>query len=61
MIKIDFLGLKELKIIGKILVLVNAKYNMDLTTAKIPLDDLKHMSFFQQALPLVYFSFQKAR
>ena len=61
MIKIDFLGLKELKIIGKILVLVNAKYNMDLTTAKIPLDDPKTYELFSAGSTIGIFQFSKSK
>lgn len=61
MIKIDFLGLKELKIIGKILALVNEKYNMDLTTAKIPLDDLKTYELFSAGSTIGIFQFSKSK
>ncbi|TRZ64395.1 DNA polymerase III subunit alpha [bacterium] len=46
LIKIDFLGLKELKVIGKTIELVNNKYGTDFTIDKIPLDDEKTYDLF---------------
>ncbi|MBX7046935.1 MAG: DNA polymerase III subunit alpha [Ignavibacteria bacterium] len=61
MIKMDFLGLKELKIIGKILALVNEKYNLDLTTDKIPLDDPKTYELFSAGSTIGIFQFSKSK
>lgn len=61
MIKIDFLGLKELKIIGKILALVNEKYKLNLTTDKIPLDDEKTYELFSAGSTIGIFQFSKSK
>jgi len=61
MIKMDFLGLKELKIIGRILELVNQKYGLDLTTEKIPLDDPKTYELFSAGSTIGIFQFSKSK
>lgn len=61
MIKMDFLGLKELKIIGKILALVNEKYGINLTTDKIPLDDSKTYELFSAGSTIGIFQFSKSK
>lgn len=61
MIKIDFLGLKELKVIGKTLALVNKKYNLNLTEDKIPLDDKKTYELFSSGATVGIFQFSKSK
>jgi DNA polymerase-3 subunit alpha len=61
LIKMDFLGLKELKVIGKTLELVNKKYNLDLTTEKIPLDDEKTYELFSAGATVGIFQFSKGK
>jgi DNA polymerase III subunit alpha len=61
MIKIDFLGLKELKVIGKTLSLVNQKYNLNLTAETIPLDDKKTYELFSSGATTGIFQFSKSK
>ncbi len=61
LIKIDFLGLKELKVIGKTLKLVNDKNGTDLTTDKIPLDDPKTYELFSSGSTVGIFQFSKSK
>lgn len=61
LIKIDFLGLKELKVIGKTLSLVNSKYGTVLTTDKIPLDDQKTYELFSAGSTVGIFQFSKSK
>ena len=61
MIKIDFLGLKELKVIGKTLALVNKKYNLNLTPDSIPLDDKKTYKLFSSGATVGIFQFSKSK
>ena len=61
MIKIDFLGLKELKVIGKTLKLINKKYNINLTTDLIPLDDEKTYELFSSGATVGIFQFSKSK
>jgi DNA polymerase III subunit alpha len=59
LIKIDFLGLKELKVISKTLNLVNKKYNKELTIDNIPLDDEKTFRLFSAGATTGIFQFSK--
>jgi len=59
LIKIDFLGLKELKVISKTLELVNKKYNKALTLDTIPLDDEKTFRLFGAGATTGIFQFSK--
>jgi DNA polymerase-3 subunit alpha len=61
MIKIDFLGLKELKVIGRILKLVNAKYGKNITIDDIPLDDEKTYELFSAGSTIGIFQFSKSK
>ena len=61
LIKIDFLGLKELKVIGKTLKLVNEKYGTDLSTDKISLDDPKTYELFSSGSTVGIFQFSKSK
>ncbi len=61
LIKIDFLGLKELKVIGKTLKLVNSRNGTDLTTEKIPLDDPKTYDLFSSGSTVGIFQFSKSK
>lgn len=59
LIKIDFLGLKELKVISKTINLINAKYNKGLTIDNIPLDDEKTFKLFSAGATTGIFQFSK--
>jgi len=59
LIKIDFLGLKELKVIGKTLNLVNKRHNKNLTIDNIPLDDEKTYKLFSAGATTGIFQFSK--
>lgn len=61
MIKIDFLGLKELKLIGKTLNLINKQYNINLTPENIPLDDKKTYELFSSGATIGIFQFSKSK
>jgi DNA polymerase-3 subunit alpha len=61
MIKIDFLGLKELKVINKTLKLVNKKHGLDLSTDKIPLDDKKTYELFSAGSTIGIFQFSNSK
>jgi len=61
LIKMDFLGLKELKIIGRTLELVNANYKTNLTVDSIPLDDRKTYELFSAGLTIGIFQFSKSK
>jgi len=65
MIKIDFLGLKELKVIGRILKLINDKYGKEsgklLTIDNIPLDDPKTYELFSSGSTIGIFQFSKSK
>lgn len=61
LIKMDFLGLKELKVIDKTLKLINKKYNIGLTTEKIPLDDKKTYELFSAGATVGIFQFSKGK
>ncbi len=61
LIKIDFLGLKELKVIQRTLDKVNKKYNLDLTPEKIPLDDKKTFELFSNGATIGVFQFSKSK
>lgn len=60
LIKIDFLGLKELKVINKTLDLVNKKYGINLTTDKIDLSDKKTYELFASGNTIGIFQFSKS-
>ena len=59
LIKMDFLGLKELKIIGKTLNLVNENHGLELTTDNIPLDDNDTYDLFSAGATIGIFQFSK--
>ncbi|CAN5518490.1 DNA polymerase III subunit alpha [soil metagenome] len=61
MIKIDFLGLKELKVLSRALKLVNDKYDIGLTVEKIPLDDKKTYELFSAGSTVGIFQFSKGK
>jgi DNA polymerase-3 subunit alpha len=61
LIKMDFLGLKELKVIGRTLSLVNSRNNIDLTVDKIPLDDEKTYELFGSGSTVGIFQFSKSK
>ncbi|MCB0721399.1 MAG: DNA polymerase III subunit alpha [Ignavibacteriae bacterium] len=61
LIKMDFLGLKELKVIGRTLDLVNNRHNTDLTVDKIPLDDEKTYELFGSGSTVGIFQFSKSK
>jgi len=61
LIKIDFLGLKELKVIGRILTQVNKKYNKNITVDDIPLDDPATYDLFSAGSTIGIFQFSKSK
>ena len=61
LIKMDFLGLKELKVIGRALALVNKRYGTDLTIEKIPLDDEKTYDLFGSGSTIGIFQFARSK
>jgi len=61
LIKIDFLGLKELKIISKTLALVNEKHGTTLTPDNIPLDDKETYELFSAGATVGIFQFSKSK
>ncbi|MFZ1322718.1 MAG: DNA polymerase III subunit alpha [Ignavibacteria bacterium] len=61
LIKIDFLGLKELKVIGRILTQVNKKYNKNITVDDIPLDDPATYDLFSSGSTIGIFQFSKSK
>lgn len=61
LIKIDFLGLKELKVIGRALALVNKQYGKNLSIDNIPLDDEKTYELFSSGSTIGIFQFSKSK
>ncbi len=61
LIKMDFLGLKELKVIGKTLALVNENHGLSLTTDNIPLDDTETYELFSAGATIGIFQFSKSK
>jgi DNA polymerase-3 subunit alpha len=61
LIKIDFLGLKELKVISKTLSLINKKHNLNLTPEDIPLDDEKTYELFSNGATIGVFQFSNSK
>lgn len=61
LIKIDFLGLKELKVISRVLKLVNTRYDKNLTVDDIPLDDEKTYELFSSGSTIGIFQFSKSK
>jgi DNA polymerase-3 subunit alpha len=61
MIKIDFLGLKELKVLGKALTRINKRYKKNLTIEDIPLDDEKTYELFSAGSTVGIFQFSKSK
>ncbi|MDD5363555.1 MAG: DNA polymerase III subunit alpha [Ignavibacteria bacterium] len=61
LIKMDFLGLKELKIIGKTLNNVNKNHGLSLTTDNIPLDDNETYDLFSAGATVGIFQFSKSK
>ncbi len=61
LIKIDFLGLKELKVVGRTIDLVNKKYSLSLTPETIPLDDADTYELFSSGSTVGIFQFSKSK
>jgi DNA polymerase-3 subunit alpha len=61
LIKIDFLGLKELKVISRTLDLINKKNKINLTVEDIPLDDSKTYELFSSGSTIGVFQFSKSK
>ncbi|MDQ3019459.1 MAG: DNA polymerase III subunit alpha [Bacteroidota bacterium] len=61
LIKIDFLGLKELKVLGKTLALINKRYKKNITIDDIPLDDEKTFDLFSAGSTVGIFQFSKSK
>lgn len=61
LIKIDFLGLKELKVLGRALALINKRYKKNLTIDDIPLDDEKTYELFSAGSTVGIFQFSKSK
>jgi DNA polymerase-3 subunit alpha len=61
LIKMDFLGLKELKVIGRTLKLVNENHNLSITTDNIPLDDKETYELFSAGSTIGIFQFSKSK
>jgi DNA polymerase III subunit alpha len=61
LIKIDFLGLKELKVLGRALELINKRYGINLTSDDIPLDDEKTYELFSSGSTIGIFQFSKSK
>ncbi len=61
LIKIDFLGLKELKVLGKALALINERYKKNITLDNIPLDDEKTYGLFSTGSTIGIFQFSKSK
>ncbi|MEP7146817.1 MAG: DNA polymerase III subunit alpha [bacterium] len=61
LIKIDFLGLKELKVLGKALALINERYKKNITIDNIPLDDEKTYELFSAGSTIGIFQFSKSK
>ena len=61
LIKIDFLGLKELKVLGRALALINKRYRKNLTIDDIPLDDEKTYELFSAGSTVGIFQFSKSK
>lgn len=61
LIKIDFLGLKELKVISQTLGLINKRHGLNLTTDTIPLDDEKTYELFSAGATEGIFQFSKSK
>lgn len=60
LIKIDFLGLKELKVISRTLALVNEKRQTPLTVDEIPLNDPDTYALFSAGATVGIFQFSKS-
>ncbi len=61
LIKIDFLGLKELKVLGRALALINKRYKKNITIDDIPLDDEKTYELFSAGSTAGIFQFSKSK
>ncbi|MBW7854828.1 MAG: DNA polymerase III subunit alpha [Ignavibacteria bacterium] len=61
LIKMDFLGLKELKVIKKTFDLVNSRHNLDLSIEKIPLDDSRTFDLFSAGSTVGVFQFSNSK
>lgn len=57
----DFLGLKELKVIKKTFDLVNSRHNLDLSIEKIPLDDSRTFDLFSAGSTVGVFQFSNSK
>jgi len=56
LVKFDFLGLKNLTVIDDTVKLIRKRYNNDFNINNIPLNDKKHMSYFQAVKQVEYSS-----
>ncbi|MFI5211692.1 MAG: DNA polymerase III subunit alpha [Ignavibacteria bacterium] len=61
LIKMDFLGLKELKILQKSVDLIKDRKNIDIDVDTIPLDDAKTYEMFSNGHTIAVFQFSKAK
>lgn len=61
LIKIDFLGLKELKVIQRTIEKINKKYNLNITPETIPIDDKKTFELFSNGATVGVFQFSKSK
>lgn len=61
LIKMDFLGLKELKILQRTVDLVNQRFNLNIEIDKIPLDDEETFKLFSQGNTIGVFQFSKPK
>ncbi|MCX7878183.1 MAG: DNA polymerase III subunit alpha [Ignavibacteria bacterium] len=61
LIKMDFLGLKELKILQRTVDLVNQRHNLRIEIDKIPLDDEETFKLFSQGNTIGVFQFSKPK
>jgi DNA polymerase-3 subunit alpha len=61
LIKMDFLGLKELKILGKTINLVEQRHNIKIDPDEIPLDDEKTYQLFSNGQTIGIFQFANSR
>ena len=60
LLKMDFLGLKNLTIIKDAVKLIKIKHNVDIDTDKIPLDDEKTFELFQRGETVATFQYESA-
>ena len=61
LIKMDFLGLKELKILGKSIQLVEKRHNIKINLDELPLDDAETYELFSSGHTIGIFQFANSR